>query len=64
MKPCLTLTPMVASKYLVHSGGCLGVGVQIGGCALETALLEPVHEIAQKLVGVLLSALSERLGYR
>ena len=50
----LTLAPVVAAKYLVHDGGCFGVGVQLCRLAMQTALLEAVNEVAQKFVSVFL----------
>ncbi len=39
--------------------GCLGVGVQLGRVIMETAPLQSIDEIAQKLVSIFLSSESK-----
>ena len=54
---------MVSSKDLVDDGGGFGVRIQLHRQSLEAALLQPVHKVAQELVGVFLSPLSKVLPY-
>ena len=54
---------MVSTEDLVNDSGGLGLGIQVRGQPLETALLEHVHKVAQELVGIFLSTLSEVLPY-
>ncbi len=57
---------MIATKDLVDDSGCLGVGVQLSRVTMETAPLQSIDEIAQKLVSIFLSSESKvpRDGYK